>query len=83
MAEETTLRITYGIMMLGLAAAGWFIWKKAQENKARMIEESAPKVAGDDLLEGGAKDSEQFDEPDEEALDEMADLLGLDDEDED
>ena len=58
--------------------------KKAKANKEAMMAENAPKVAGDDILEGGAKEPEQFDEPDDDALDEMGDLLGLDeDEDED
>jgi hypothetical protein len=48
-----------------------------------MMAENAPKMAGEDVLEGGAKDPEQFDEPDDDALDEMGDLLGLDDEEED
>jgi hypothetical protein len=43
-----------------------------------MLEAAAPKIAGDDELEGGAKNPEQFDEPDEDALDEMAELLGED-----
>jgi hypothetical protein len=43
-----------------------------------MLEDNAPKIAGEDLLEGGAKNPEQFDEPDEDALEEMAELLGED-----
>ena len=45
---------------------------------SRQRQAAAPKVAGDDELEGGAKNPEQFDEPDEDALDEMAELLGED-----
>jgi len=56
------------------------MYKKAQDNKQRMLDESAPKVAGEDELDGGALDPSQFDEPDDDALDEMSDLLGLDDE---
>jgi hypothetical protein len=47
-----------------------------------MIETHAPKVAGEDELEGGARNPQRFDEPDEEALEEMAELLGEDSEDE-
>jgi len=80
MVDELTLKISYAVLGLGLAGAGWFMYKRAQENKQRMLDESAPKVAGDDELEGGALDPSQFDEPDDDALDEMSDLLGLDDE---
>ncbi|HII12054.1 MAG TPA: hypothetical protein HA356_08275 [Candidatus Poseidoniaceae archaeon] len=48
-----------------------------------MLEGNAPNVAGEDLLEGGAKNPQQFDEPDEDALDEMAELLGEDPSEED
>ena len=51
-----------------------------EPNLAKAREDAAPAVAGDDLLEGAAKNPEQFDEPDDEALEEMAKLLG-DDED--
>lgn len=44
-----------------------------------MLSDSAPKVAGEDTLEGGARNPQQFDEPDDDALDEMAKLLGEDD----
>ena len=43
---------------------------------ARAKADSEPAVAGDDMMEGSAKNPEQFDEPDEDALDEMAKLLG-------
>ncbi|MDB2336032.1 hypothetical protein OAO46_00930 [Candidatus Poseidonia alphae] len=52
------------------------------ENRTEMLESNAPKVAGEDELAGGARNPQQFDEPDEDALNEMADLLG-DDEDSD
>ena len=43
----------------------------------RNIENSQedPTVAGQDVLEGGAINPEQFDEPDDDALDEMHELL--------
>ena len=40
-----------------------------------------PAIAGSDVLEGGAKNPEQFDEPDDEALDMMGELLGENEED--
>lgn len=80
MAGEMTLNITYGILLLSLGGVAWFMMKKAKANKEMMMAENAPKMAGDDVLEGGAKDPEKFDEPDDDALDEMGDLLGLDDE---
>ena len=47
-----------------------------------MLDELAPKVAGEDILGGGAKNPSQFDDPDEDALEEMAELLGEDDDEE-
>ena len=47
------------------------------------LDSVSPVLAGSctkDELEGGALDPSQFDEPDDDALDEMSDLLGLDDE---
>jgi hypothetical protein len=43
-----------------------------------MLEASGPKIAGDDVLEGGARNPQQFDEPDDDALEEMGKLLGED-----
>ena len=48
-----------------------------------MLESSAPKVAGEDEMGGGARNPQQFEEPDEDALDEMAKLLGEDEESDD
>ena len=57
------------IITLGLLYA---IWRMRQRNLAN-AEEAA--VAGADELAGGAKDPEAFEEPDDDALDEMHDLL--------
>ena len=46
-----------------------------------MLKANAPKIAGEDALGGGARNPQQFDEPDDEALEEMANLLGEDDSD--
>ncbi len=81
-SEELTKNIAYVILVLLFLAMAWLIAKRAGENRQSMLEESGPKIAGEDTLEGGAKNPSQFDEPDDEALDEMAELLGEDDEDE-
>jgi hypothetical protein len=47
-----------------------------------MLKNHQPKVAGEDTLEGGARHPQRFDEPDDEALEEMAELLGEDSENE-
>lgn len=54
----------------------WYITNQGRANMARVKAESEPAVAGDDMMEGSAKNPEQFDEPDDDALDEMAKLLG-------
>ncbi len=57
--------ITIGIIVL--------IWKLRQRNISSLEEE--PIVAGTDELAGAAIDPSQFSEPDDDALDEMQDLL--------
>ena len=81
MEPETTKNIADIIMGLSLAVMVWFISQRAMKNRMEMLESSGPKIAGDDALEGGARNPQQFDEPDDEAIDEMAKLLGEDDED--
>ena len=78
-SEELTKSIAYLILAVMLLGMAWFITKRARENRQSMLDDLAPKVAGEDLLEGGAKNPSQFDEPDDEALEEMAELLGEDD----
>tara|TARA_B110000459_G_C16425762_1_gene409518 strand:+ start:544 stop:801 length:258 start_codon:yes stop_codon:yes gene_type:complete len=75
-SEELTKSIAYLILAVMLLCMAWFITKRARENRQSMLDDLAPKVAGEDLLEGGAKNPSQFDEPDDEALEEMAELLG-------
>lgn len=77
--EQLTKNIAYILLVVLFIGMGWFIARRASENRAQMLESSAPKVAGEDMLDGGAKNPEQFDEPDEDALEEMAELLGEDD----
>ena len=78
MEPETTKNIAYIIMGLSLLAMSWFISQRAMKNRSSMLESSGPKIAGQDEMDGGARNPQQFDEPDEEALDEMAKLLGED-----
>ncbi|MAF93885.1 hypothetical protein CMO85_04385 [Candidatus Woesearchaeota archaeon] len=78
MEPETTKNIAYILMGLSLFAMGWFISQRAMKNRSSMLESSGPKIAGQDEMDGGARNPQQFDEPDQEALDEMAKLLGED-----
>ena len=79
MEPETTKNIAYAVMGLSLLAMVWFISQRAMKNRSNMLESSGPKIAGQDEMDGGARNPQQFDEPDEDALDEMAKLLGEDD----
>ncbi|MCH1540129.1 MAG: hypothetical protein L7S56_01660 [Candidatus Poseidonia sp.] len=83
MEPETTRNIVSLIGVLTLALMVWFITRRAMKNRESMMEQNAPKVAGEDELGGAARNPEQFNEPDEDALDEMAKLLGEDDEESD
>jgi hypothetical protein len=80
MEPETTKNLAYIVMALTLLVMVWFISQRAMKNRMSLLEASAPKIAGDDLMEGGARNPRQFDEPDADALDEMAKLLGEDEE---
>ena len=81
-SEELTKNIAYILSAVLFFAMLWFISKRAGENRQTMLDELAPKVAGEDVLDGGAINPSQFDEPDEDALEEMAELLGEDDDEE-
>lgn len=80
MDPDTSRNIALLLGVLTLAVMVYFITQRAMDNRTEMLESNAPKVAGEDELAGGARNPQQFDEPDEDALNEMADLLG-DDED--
>ena len=69
---ETTEIGTYAMVVL-TAGLMVYIWRLRQRN----IENSQddPVIAGQDVLDGAAKNPEQFDDPDDDALDEMQDLL--------
>ena len=80
MDPETTRTVGLVVGALSLLVMLWFISQRAMKNRMKMMEDNAPKIAGEDTLEGGARNPQQFDEPDDDALDEMAKLLGEDDE---
>lgn len=80
-SEELTKNIAYIVLAVLFLAMMRLLYQRAGENRQAMLEDAAPKIAGEDELEGGAKNPSQFNEPDEEALEEMAELLGEDDED--
>ena len=69
---ETTEIGTYAMLALTIGLAV-YIWKLRQRNIANSQDE--PVIAGQDVLDGAAKNPEQFEEPDDDALDEMQDLL--------
>ena len=68
---------TYGIIgMLGLTAILlWYIMRLRKDNISESLEKNQPHIAGDDVLGGSAINPEQFDEPDEETLDMLGELL--------
>ncbi|MDB3879236.1 hypothetical protein N9295_00115 [bacterium] len=82
MADNLTKYVTTFILILMFIGMIVFVAIRAKQNREKMIENHAPKVAGEDELEGGARNPQRFDEPDEEALEEMGELLGEDLEDE-
>ncbi len=79
MDPETTRTVGLFVGALSLLVMLWFISQRAMKNRMKMMEDNAPKIAGEDTLEGGARNPQLFDEPDDDALDEMAKLLGEDD----
>ena len=75
MAEDATKTVTSIILILVFLGMMIFVAMKAKKNREEILLKHQPKVAGDDELEGGARHPQRFDEPDEEALEEMAKLL--------
>ena len=69
MVDSTEL--TYIILGLTLLGMIWYMTNRGRANLAKAREDAAPAIAGDDVLDGAAKNPEQFDEPDDEALDEI------------
>lgn len=78
MSDETTKNVTTAILIIAFIGMMIFVAIRARKNRENMLKNHAPKVAGEDTLEGGARHPQRFDEPDEEALEEMAKLLGED-----
>lgn len=78
MSDEATKNITTAILILAFIGMMIFVALRARKNRENMLKDRAPKVAGEDTLEGGARHPQRFDEPDEEALEQMAKLLGED-----
>lgn len=78
MSDEATKNVTTAILILAFIGMMIFVAMRARKNRENMLKNHAPKVAGEDTLEGGARHPQRFDEPDEEALEEMAKLLGED-----
>ena len=72
-SAETVVSIAFGLSLLIMI---WYLTNRGRANLAKAKSDSEPAIAGSDIIEGGAKNPEQFDEPDEDALDEMAKLLG-------
>ena len=81
MSGETTTMVTYILLGLTLLGMIWFMTNRGRANIAKARADAAPNIAGDDEMDGSAKNPEQFDEPDDDALDEMAELLGEEDDD--
>ena len=77
--ESTTRTIAYAIFGISFAVMIYFIAKQAAQNRKSAIIDNAPKIAGSDIISGGSKNPQQFDDPDDDALDEMAKLLDEDD----
>ena len=71
--EVTT--IVFGLSFLVML---WYLTNKGRENIEKARSEATPAIAGEDFIDGVAKNPEQFDEPDEDALQEMAKFLGED-----
>lgn len=68
---------TYGIIgMLGITGIlVWYIMRLRRNNISESMQKNQPHIAGEDVLGGGAINPEQFDEPDEETLNMLGDLL--------
>lgn len=81
MSDEATKNVTTAILIIAFIGMMIFVAMRARKNRENMLKNHAPKVAGEDTLEGGARHPQRFDEPDEEALEEMAKLLGEDSDD--
>lgn len=76
--EQTTKNVAYIILGISFLVMMWFILKQAKQNREDSLDENSPNIAGSDDRPGSALNPEHFDEPDDDALEEMAELLGED-----
>ena len=76
--EQTTKNVAYIILGISFLVMMWFILKQAKQNREASLDENSQNIAGSDDRPGSALNPEQFDEPDDDALEEMAELLGED-----
>ena len=75
MDHELTVAVAQmfaGLLLLGMA---FYMMRRARSNRRSMLEKHAPKIAGEDEMGGGARNPQQFEEPDDDALEMMAELL--------
>tara|TARA_B100001113_G_C21071069_1_gene605582 strand:+ start:217 stop:459 length:243 start_codon:yes stop_codon:yes gene_type:complete len=77
--ENLAKNIAYFILGISFVVMTWFILRQANQNRKSTLDFHVPKIAGKDVISGGAKNPQQFEEPDDDALDEMAELLGDED----
>tara|TARA_B110000116_G_C16540027_1_gene448223 strand:+ start:261 stop:524 length:264 start_codon:yes stop_codon:yes gene_type:complete len=70
-----TVSIAYVLLLMASGALVYFIMKMIKRNQKSLLADNAPVIAGADELGGQAKDPSQFTEPDDDALDEMGELL--------
>jgi len=70
-----SVSIAYILLFMGSGALVYLIMKMIKRNQESIIADNAPVIAGSDELGGQAKDPSQFSEPDDDALDEMGELL--------
>ena len=73
--ESTTRTIAYAIFGISFAVMIYFIAKQAAQNRKSAIIDNAPKIAGSDIITGGAKNPQQFDDPVDVGVDVMAIFL--------
>jgi cbb3-type cytochrome oxidase subunit 3 len=75
MTPEQTTNVATVVALLVFVGLIAFMLRRARENRAAAFAALAPKVAGEDTLEGGARHPEAFEEPTEADLEMMGDLL--------
>tara|TARA_Y100001935_G_scaffold255381_1_gene268079 strand:- start:1394 stop:1636 length:243 start_codon:yes stop_codon:yes gene_type:complete len=76
MAEPTTRVIAYALFVVSFLVMLYYILRQARDNRKIAIDDFGPNIAGSDVISGAAKNPKQFEEPDDDALEEMAELLG-------